>query len=145
MLEITEIGGLLMLSLFFIFGYFELRNILWSIVWCDKGGKYNRLKETKTGRSFFELLTMRYLIQYIKEHQKEYRFWLKIKGVYVFLQPLLLAVYIVFCFFDGTFFEISKGVIIAEVFVVIAFLLLQFDTARNTVYDRIRIDKRRKN
>lgn len=139
------------IGLFFVFfiaifgNYFLIREIIWSIVWCDKGGKYNSLKKLKENRNIFERLTMKYLEQYTNVHKKEFTFWLKVKLIFVISQIILLAIFILCGLLLKDFYcKAIRIIIVVQALIIFIILWFQTDTNRSTKYDRIRINKRHK-
>ena len=53
---------------------FFIRQIIWSIVWCDKGGKYNKLMKLKQEQKIFSKLNMKYLQNFIHQNTKQFHF-----------------------------------------------------------------------
>lgn len=126
-------------------GYFFVRNVIWSIVWCDKGGKYNSLMKLKKDISLGDRISMKYLEQYTYLHKKEFNFWMCIKKVYVILEFVFLIVYCLLCLYwqMSVYIEIFMIVIILQGVLVCLIFMFQTDTNRNTKYDRVRLNKRK--
>lgn len=125
---------------------FFIRQMIWSIVWCDKGGKYNHLRRLKQDQNFISKWSMAYLKAYTNEHTKAFDFWLSVKRIHsvFFVLGVLLSVVLAFIYNSVTTF----ANVYCVVYTAISFLLtlcfaLQSDINRNTRYDRERI--RRKN
>ncbi len=125
---------------------FFIRQMIWSIVWCDKGGKYNHLRRLKQDQNLMPKWNMVYLRKHTNEHTKAFDFWLTLKRIhFVFLVVgVLLSVVLTFIYNSVTTFANAY----CMAYTVISFLLtlcfaLQSDINRNTKYDRERI--RRKN
>ena len=128
---------------FFVVGYIFIRNILWSIVWCDKRGKYNSLRKLKHNQSLFNRINMKYLESYTNNHKNDFKFWVLVKKVYVILGTVLSLLYVIMW---GVFPKsIYSGIII--IMIVVAFAVLsmvivfQTDINRDTKYDKIRKQK----
>ena len=132
--------------LFFDFiNYFSIREMLWSIVWCDKGGKYNSLRELKNGRTVRQKITMLYLMPHVKKHYNEFLFWYRVKKIFVVSQVVLLILYFVFAFIKTSYlYEVIMFLIILQSGIIFIIFRLQRDANRSTKYDRIRMGKRRR-
>ena len=124
---------------------FFIRQMIWSIVWCDKGGKYNHLRKLKENQGFVSKYSMVYLRTYTNDHSKAFDFWLTVKRIQtVFcIASVLLSVVFAFVYDSVVVFANSY----CMVYTIISFLVaicftLQFDTNRNTKYDRARIRKK---
>lgn len=128
-----------------VIGYYFIRYTIWSIVWCDRGGKYNSLKKLKKDKSFWEVVNMKYLENYVDDYKSTFRFWFLAKKIYVIAE----------CFFTGLFlilYFVSESVTSRVVMIIITLqsvivsLIPQFqiDSYKNTKYDRIRLQKRHK-
>ena len=72
--------GLFAILLNFVSCFF-IREIIWSIVWCDKGGKYNKLMKLKQGQNIFSRLNMQYLQNFIHQNIKQFDFWINVKRI----------------------------------------------------------------
>lgn len=125
---------------------FFIRQMIWSIAWCDKGSKYNHLRRLKQDQNLMSKWNMVYLRKHTNEHTKAFDFWLTLKRIhFVFLvMGVLLSVVLTFIYNSLTTFANAY----CMAYTVISFLLtlcfaLQSDINRNTKYDRERI--RRKN
>lgn len=141
------VGFLLVYVINFFLGYYFLRSLLWSIVWCDKKGKYRKLKKLRDNRSFVERMKMDYLEDYVKEHKQNFKFWITIKKVYEILETVLLIFYIIFSFFvlKGHHCEFYLSYFIYPIIcqaVVFSFVFMCQENDHLTKYDRIRIKRR---
>ena len=123
--------------------YFQIRTIIWSIVWCDKGGKFNRVTKLKQAQSFTKRFRMNYLIEHTNVHQKNLKFWLCIKSLFEIGQGLLLVVGTVCCLLDTYVSHLIVNVICLESLLVMLILLCQSGINRNTKYDRIRMNRKK--
>ena len=147
-----HIENSVLLGLFFvaficlIAGYFFINDIIWSIVWCDNGGKYNTLKKLKKGKSIVDILTMKYLEECVTDHKKAFRFWRVIKKIYIILELLLLNTYLLLYVFakDIIYSQIIMIIIVSQSVVCSLVIIFQTDTNRNTKYDRARLDQKHK-
>lgn len=124
----------------FATGYFALRNLLWSIVWCDKKGKYRSLRKLQCNKSILEIIKMDYLLIHTTEHKKNFAFWLKIKKIYIHLEFLLLIIYFILCivFLNDMNCEWFIIPIVFQSVVLSLVFVFQTDIHRDTKYDRIR-------
>lgn len=128
-----------------IIGYTIIDDIIWSIVWCDKGGKYNSLIKLKK-KSLKDILTMKYLEEHITYHKKSFRFWLSIRNIYAVLEILLLATYLILYFIDSenSWYNVFMIFVTLQSVISFLFFIFQTDINRNTKYDRIRLYRKRK-
>ena len=146
-------------QLFLIFGLisllmnlgsvFFIRQMIWSIVWCDKGGKYNHLRQLKQGQCFVSKLSMTYLREYANNHRKAFDFWITVKKIHsafvvigVFASAVLLILYNTITAF-ANWYCIALTIVS---FLSTIYFAFQFDINRNTKYDRERakVKSRRK-
>lgn len=125
-----------------LFNYFMIRNIIWSIAWCDKGGKYNSMKKIKQSQPTVSKASMSYLLQYTNDHRKQFIFWMKVKLYFIIVESILLIAYIACCFFENTIYcNAFRVVSIVQSIVCFFILVCQSDTNRQTKYDRCRMNK----
>ena len=126
--------GLLLLSLDAV-TYFNIRAILWSIIWLERRGKYNKLREFKRSLSWNERIPMKSLIRYIEKNRKQYEDWMRIKNVYIVLQLIFLAIFTAFLFVDSSCYDFLMIILIAQSGIWFLIIRLQFDSGWNTKYD----------
>lgn len=137
--DLINIAFLIVLVITNLLNYYMIRDIIWSIVWCDKGGKYNSLKKLKRNKSYFQKISMRYLEEYTDVHRKNYRFWIKFKLGFEIVEFVFLLAYFVCIMLDNSIYcKILKIVIILQSFLMSVILIMQSDINRNTKYDRLR-------
>ena len=134
---------------FILSGVKSIRCLLWSIVWCDRGGKHNRTIKLKKGRGFIEKFKMEYLQDYVSEHAKQFHFWLRMKKIYefIFLLSSILTL-VMFLMYSRFSFVIPYY---AWVWFGVSFVLSgiasgQFDGIRQKTskYDRLRLSRRKR-
>ncbi len=86
---------LIVVTLINLRNYLDIREILWSIVWLNIKGKYAKLKRYKQKlwdeHLLLDYLSMRFLENELRTHQKEFLFWWKIKKIFLFSE-LFLAI-----------------------------------------------------
>ncbi len=116
--------------LFAIGTYALIRAIISSIVFCEMGKKAKRIKSEKN-------ITMSYLSDYIIKYKKPYDFWMKIRRIYVVVELLILAVYLLFPL-TGCDLLLPFALNTAQAFIWFIVISVQFDFNRNTKYDRVR-------
>ena len=123
--------------------YFLLRDMIWSIIWCEIGGKYKKLRKLKKNVKFFDRVKMKYLYAYVKNYQRGYRFWMIVRYLYIFIEFVFAFVCVIFFFIaDYVFIKHLIWGFFYQAFVFSLVILFQFDHNRNTKYDRIRENKR---
>ena len=132
--------GLFAILLNFVSCFF-IRQMIWSIVWCDKGGKYNKLMKLKQGQNLFSRLNMQYLQNFIHQNIKQFHFWINVKRIHFAI--MIINIFAILSF-TISYRSISK---IANVYcmgyLILSFLIaticaFQFDINRSTKYDRKR-------
>ena len=129
------------------FTCFFIRQIIWSIVWCDKGGKYNNLMKLKQGQKIFSKLNMKYLQNFIHQNTKQFHFWMNVKHFHFAIMAINMFVILGFTILYHSVSKIAN--IYCMVYLILSFLTFgacafQFDINRNTKYDRKRISKKKK-
>ncbi len=140
---IFNIFFLLLVFLWNLINYFSIRDIIESIAWCDKGGKGNKFAKIKKSQPLLPRLRMKYLLQYVDDHKKEFAFWMTVKSFYVILETFLITTYIV-CSILTVFVDIICSIIVIQALIWLIVLRLQTSENRLTKYDIMRISKRRK-
>ena len=140
------VGFFLVYVIFFFLGYFFLRDLLWSIVWCDKKGKKRSLKKLRQNRSFIERIKMDYLGDFVKEHKRDFNFWITIKKIYVVIETVLFGFYFVFSYFilkgySCKFLVYSINFIVFQA-IAFCFVIGSQVIGRETKYDRIRLQRK---
>ena len=141
----TALGFLLVMLLLNLFSYYMLRVMIESIVWCDKGGKYNSLAKLKKSVAFFERMKMNYLEQYTHSHRKNFLFWLRCKRIFVIVELLFTLVYVLFVFLIKfhVFFRWGLAFIYLQSFLFSVILFFQTNVHRNTKYDKEREQRKK--
>ena len=126
---------------------FYIRQVIWSIVWCDKGGKYNKLMKLKQGQNIFSRLNMQYLQNFIHQNIRQFHFWINVKRLHFAIMIINIFAILGFTFFYRSISKIAN--IYCMGYLILSFLTatvcaFQFDTHKNTKYDRKRILKKKK-
>ena len=126
---------------------FFIRQVIWSIVWCDKGGKYNKLTKLNQGQNIFSRLNMKYLQNFINQNIKHFHFWINVKRVHFVIMIINILALLGFTIFYRSVSKIAN--IYCMGYLILSFLIatvcaFQFDTHKNTKYDRKRISKNKK-
>ena len=86
---------------------------------------------------------MKYLYAYVKNYQREYNFWMRVRYIYIFVEFVFAFVCVIFFFIaDYVFIKHLIWGFFYQAFVFSLVILFQFDHNRNTKYDRIRENKR---
>lgn len=127
--------------------FYLIRDVIWSIVWCDKGGKYNALVKVKKGQSIVSKFKMRYLKNYVSSNMQPFLFWLRVMDVHVCVTIMSVIVGIICIFLYRSFTTLADTYCFVYLFLSLLELLcvgFQFDINRDTKYDRQRIEKRNK-
>ena len=126
---------------------FFIRQMIWSIVWCDKGGKYNRWMKLKQGQNIFSRLKMKYLQSFLHQNIKPFHFWMNAKRIHFAIMVIHIFAVVGFTIFYHSISKIAN--IYCMGYLILSFLfnvvcVFQFDINRNTKYDRMRISKKMK-
>ena len=126
---------------------FYIRQVIWSIVWCDEGGKYNKLMKLKQGQNIFSRLNMQYLQNFIHQNIRQFHFWINVKRLHFAIMIINIFAILGFTFFYRSISKIAN--IYCMGYLILSFLTatvcaFQFDTHRNTKYDRKPILKKKK-
>ena len=126
---------------------FYIRQVIWSIVWCDKGGKYNKLMKLKQGQNIFSRLNMQYLQNFIHQNIRQFHFWINVNRIHFAIMIINIFAILGFTFFYRSISKIAN--IYCMGYLILSFLTatvcaFQFDTHKNTKYDRKRILKKKK-
>ena len=122
--------------LIFAAGYWFLRGIIWSIAKCNINKKTCRSVEFKSQKN----ISMSYLSAYITRFHRQYCFWMKVKRLYVIFQITWLFVYLLLPLSNCNLiwpFVFNLG----QSYILFALIGVQYDTNRNTKYDRFRQNK----
>lgn len=123
-----------------------IKSYIWSIIWCDKGGKYNSLRRFKRTLSIRERLGVKSVIQHISSYKKEYKVWRKLELLFIIISTILMCVYFaVYMLIEDK--NVTKDVAYVTLFVSSAFYIfmcLKYDWNRNTKFDRIRMARKKK-
>ena len=133
-----------------LINYFSIREILYSIVWAKRGGKYRRFKafvrEHKKEQSFFSRVSMRYLAPHAGHYQSTFIVWWEVKRFYALFTAVISLTYLV----SGLlwrqtvfFYVLSIAVLLVS---IISFILvrIQFGAdGHTTKYDSYRIRKKK--
>ena len=138
--------GLLAILLDFASRFF-IRQMIWSIVWCDMGGKYNKLMKLKQGQNIFSRLNMQYLQNFTHQNIKQFHFWINVKRIHFAIMIVNIFAILSLTIFYRSISKIAN--IYCMGYLILSFLIaticaFQFDINRNTKYDRKRISKKKK-
>lgn len=131
-----------------IINYFSIREILWSIVWLNRGGKLRKFREYKknvqNNESIVSRISMRYLLKRVSICKKDYIIWWRVKLIFVCVEVIL----------EITYFLVGIGLTNVNSFrffslfmfiqVILSFLFLRFHLGIGghfTKYDKMRIKR----
>lgn len=125
--------------LFILISYFDIRSILWSIVWLEKKGKRRKLNELKAGVSTWSLITMKYLLPYAGKYKRQFLFWYRFKYWFLRIEVVLWILNVCIILFSPLTepYEVACTVIMAQGFIAMLLMRFQFDGSRRTKYDRM--------
>ena len=125
--------------------YYLIRQVIWSIVWCDKGGKYKNIRKLKEGQSIISKFSMLYLKKQVNNNIKAFNRWIYAKNIHSFFVVTNIIVTLVLLVNYDSLKDLSNSYCIVYMilsFIDGCFFSLQFDINRNTKYDRNRIFKK---
>ena len=134
--------------------YFSIREILWSILWLNKRGKYRHFLDYKRilrqSESFMKRISMSYLLPQISIAQNDFIAWRKVKIVFVLVESILVLSYSFLGIFGvlrnhGKIYFYFSTFIMLQSVIVFFYTRLQFRFGRNgkeTRYDILRKDRR---
>ncbi len=141
---------LLVVAVSDIINYFSIREVLWSVVWLNRGGSQRKLKEYKktisVNEPLFDRISMRFLLEYVSTCSKEFVIWWKVKRVFVFAESILLIAYFAagLVWNRSTLFDYCGLFMLCQALLSFIFLRFQFGIGGHlTKYDRMRMKKRR--
>ena len=138
----TAIAFLFILFSMNLLNYFMIRSIIWSIAWCDKGGKYNSMKKIKQSQTTVSKANMFYLLQYTNAHRKEFIFWIKVKLYFIIIESMFVIAYVACGVFENTIYcDAFRTIAVVQSIVCFFILVFQSDMNRQTKYDRCRRNK----
>ena len=121
------------------FAYFLIREIIWSIIWCERGKKHKSLRKIKAKYSWVQRLTQQAFVDCVVVHKKSFAFWIFMKRLHVGLFILLLSIG---CAINNALWRSIYVYSFLGVSILFGIcIVLQFDVNRQTKYDRIRRKK----
>lgn len=130
-----------------VVAYLGMRSVIWSIVWCDLGGKGSK-KRFRTLYSPFQYARMRCLIVHTKLHRSNFRFWVFVKDLFWICEAsFTLAAWIVPLVVSTSYLNLISTIYNTQASVLFMVMALQFTghgNRSNTKYDQIRKNKRTK-
>lgn len=143
-MEITTAKIIVYLAVAILLGigsYFFSREIIWSIVWCDKRSKKNiTVAKLKLGSYFISHIRMTYLEKHLKDYKKEFSFWLRMKTVFVLCEIVFIILYLVFSLAKLKGWWIVAIATLAQSFIWLFIFAFQFRHEFLTKYDLIRLN-----
>ena len=152
-----EIGGQVIMSKVIVtsvfigiilFTYYEIREILWSIVWAEIGGKYRKLIQykriIKKQQSVMNRISMQYLTNTLVSNKQDFIFWRRMKLLFAVFELLVLVLYIIYTVYMRHFdFGYPEDLILMiQTFVCFLIVRLQFREGKYTKYDYKRMKKK---
>lgn len=119
--------------------YFDMRKILWSIIWLEKKGKRRKLKDLRIGVRIGSQITMNYLLEYAGSHKRQFLFWCRFKRWCLFVESVLWILNVCIIVFTPLSkpYEIACIILCAQGLLLFLFMNLQFDRSWRTKYDRM--------
>ena len=132
------IASWIAMILFLLTGVLLIRSIIWSIVWCDIGGKYRKIRKLKKIRTLAQKISMQDLKRYVNEHQLALVFWRRVHWIYVIVEGILMLAYLLCIVFHRYFpvLDVIMQIIILQLPIVLFIIIFQFDLKKNKKYDK---------
>lgn len=132
-----------------LLNYFSIREIIWSIYWLKKGGKFRKLKTISKKETIISRIKMSYLRSLISPYEKEFDFWEFIKSFFVILESILLLLYLIISLNQNaisvTVLTVFDVIVISQSFIWLVAVRIQFGVGGHlTKYDEKRIKKKNK-
>ena len=119
--------------------YFFVREMIWSIVWCDKKDKKNiTVAKLKMGSSFIEQIRMTCLFKHLRDYKKEFSFWLMVKTIFIICEVTFIILYLVFSIAKLKWWGVVSLITLAQSFIWLLAFAFQFRHGFLTKYDVIR-------
>ena len=115
--------------------YFSIRDLLWSVIWLERRGKYNKLNKFRKSIPFMDRVSMKTLVQYVDNNRQPYEFWIRIKSVFLIIQAILLGIYLITFCFHAALFGFIRIAITVQALIWFLVIRIQFDSSWNTKYD----------
>lgn len=126
--------------------YWMIRQVIFSIAWHGIGGKYNKARKVFREAPFRDRLTMEFLSAYVPHRKKEFRFWTQVKRLFLLVEIPLAVFYAGIAFLRLLTEEVREIVCVAilvQCFIFFLVMCFQFDSSKNTKYDRMRRRKQK--
>lgn len=128
-----------------LFSCYLIRDVMWSIVWCDIGGKYRNIRKLKKGQSIISKFSMLYLKKQLNHYIKPFNRWMYVKNIHGFFVAVNIVTTLILLVNYDSIKGLSDGYCIVYMiltFIDGLFFSFQFDINRNTKYDRKRMSKK---
>ncbi len=128
-----------------LFSCYLIREVIWSIVWCDRGGKYRNIRKLKKDQSIISKFSMLYLKKQLNNYIKPFNRWMYVKNIHGFLVVANIVITLILLVNYNSIKGLSDGYCVVYMiltFIDGLFFSFQFDINRNTKYDRKRISKK---
>lgn len=122
-----------------------IREVIWSIVWCDRGGKYRNIRKLKKDQSIISNFSMLYLKKQLNNYIKPFNRWMYVKNIHGFFVAVNIVTTLILLVNYDSIKGLSDGYCIVYTiltFIDGLFFSFQFDINRNTKYDRKRMSKK---
>lgn len=129
--------------------YFQIRELLWNVVWLNKRGKLRKFsafkKSVQEEQSLISRVSMRYLDRQVSSCHRDFMSWWKFKRVFALVEILLTVSYIGINIFNrhtdwGNVFGIFM---LIQALLLFFFMRFQFGLGgRQTKYDRLRMRRK---
>ena len=134
------IGYLFILCIENAWSYWLIRNMIYTIVWCDQGVRHCNVRTFRKRFSKWELARMKCLEQYTNTHRKNFRFWIIIKDCFLILELFtLILIVIIHLLPSFNIADCISRIIVAQALIISVVITFQTDIHRKTKYDRIRL------
>ncbi len=136
------IGYALLLCVENAVSYWFIRNMIYTIVWCDQKRRHCSIRAFRKRFSKWQLIRMRCLEQYTNAHRKNFRFWIKIKDCFVIFEACAFVLLVMINFLPTPHpLNYIPKIIVTQSTLITVIMVFQTDINRNTKYDRIRLNR----
>lgn len=131
-----------------VINYFAIREILWSIVWLNRGGKLRSFieykKSVRVNESVINRISMRYLLKYVSTCQSDFIAWLKVKRIFVCIESIMEISYFLLglSLNHAILFYYCSLFLLVQAILSFVFLRFQLGVRGHlTKYDRMRMKR----
>lgn len=120
--------------------YWYIRNMIYTIIWCDQKARSCNVRNLRKHRSKWQFLRMKCFETYTNMHRKNFRFWIKVKDCFLILESLAMVLLLIIHLIAPIDIANSiSSILLIHAWIIAVMMIFQSDFHRNTKYDRIRL------